>query len=184
MQIEDQKIPDVKLIKPKRFGDARGYFSEIFKEKWFRDNVADVAFVQDNESLSAAVGTVRGLHFQLQPFAQGKLVRCTRGAFLDVAVDIRKGSPYFGQWIAAELSAENGYQLWVPVGFAHGFMTLKPDTVITYKVTAIYSAEHDRGLKWNDPSIEIEWPEIAEPVLSEKDERQPLLSELPNYFTY
>lgn len=184
MEFEALEIPDVKLIKPKRFGDARGYFSEVFKDAWFRQNIADVGFVQDNESLSATVGTVRGLHFQLEPFAQGKLVRCTRGALLDVAVDIRTGSPHYGRWVSAELSSENGHQLWVPAGFAHGFMTLAPDTVISYKVTAVYSAEHDRGVKWDDPAIGITWPETAEHILSEKDARQPLLSELPVCFNY
>lgn len=184
VQIEDLANSDVKLIKPKRFGDSRGYFCEVFKDGWFREHVADVGFVQDNESLSATPGTVRGLHFQLEPYAQGKLVRCTRGALFDVAVDIRKGSPHFGRWVAAELSAENGYQLWVPAGFAHGFMTLEPNTVINYKVTAVYSAEHDRGVKWDDPAIGITWPETSEHILSEKDARQPLLSELPVCFNY
>lgn len=184
MQIEELAIPDIKLISPKRFVDPRGYFSEVFKDGWFREHVADVDFVQENESLSLAVGTIRGLHFQLEPYAQGKLVRCIRGALLDVVVDIRKGSPYFGQWVAVEISAENGHQVWLPTGFAHGFMTLEPETVIHYKVTADYSAAHDRGVKWNDPAIGIKWPVVAEPILSEKDKQQPLLSELPVCFHY
>lgn len=184
MQVEALAVIEVKRLRPKRLGDERGYFSEVFKADWFRETIADVSFVQDNESLSEHAGTVRGLHFQLSPFAQGKLVRCTRGALLDVAVDIRTGSPTFGQWVSAELSAENGDQLWVPAGFAHGFMTLVPGTVINYKVTASYSAKHDRGLKWDDPAIGIEWPRMEASVLSDKDAKQPLLSELPTCFEF
>lgn len=184
MQFEALEIPDVKLIKPKRFGDSRGYFSEVFKDEWFRSHIENVTFVQDNESLSAAVGTVRGLHFQSKPFAQGKLIRCTRGALFDVAVDIRQGSPHFGRWIGATLSAENGHQLWVPAGFAHGFMTLEPETAISYKVTAAYSPDHDQGVKWDDPVIAVQWPTVAETILSDKDARLPPLSELPAYFHY
>ena len=184
LKVEQLGIDDVKKVTPARFGDSRGYFSEIFKDSWFRSNVADVSFVQDNESLSAQPGTVRGLHFQLPPFAQGKLVRCLRGALLDVVVDIRYGSPTYGKWISAELSPENGSQLWVPAGFAHGFVTLQADTIISYKVTAPYSAEHDRGVRWNDAEIGIEWPQMDAYVLSEKDDKQPLLSELPAYFQY
>lgn len=184
MQVEAISISGLKKITPARFGDTRGYFSEVFKREWFRENVADVEFVQDNESLSAQAGTIRGLHFQAEPFAQGKLVRCIRGRLLDVAVDIRTGSPTFGKWAAIELSPENGEQLWVPTGFAHGFMTLAADTVISYKVTAPYSAAHDRGVKWDDPAIGINWPKIGEYVLSDKDTKQPLLSDLPEYFTY
>lgn len=185
MKFERLAIPDVFKITPARFGDARGYFSEVFKDKEFRENVADVTFVQDNQSLSSMVGTVRGLHFQLEPFAQGKLVRCIAGAIFDVAVDIRKGSPTYGKWVGAVLSPDNGDQLWVPAGFAHGFATMEPDSVIHYKVTARYSGEHDRGLMWNDPAIGIEWP-VAEgtAILSEKDQRQPLLADLPESFVY
>lgn len=184
MHLEELKILDVKKIRPARFGDSRGYFSEVFRRAWFRENVSDVEFVQDNESLSAQAGTVRGLHFQTPPSAQGKLVRCTQGRLLDVAVDIRTGSPTFGQWAAVELSPENGEQLWIPAGFAHGFMTLVDDTVISYKVTAPYSSAHDRGVKWDDPAIGTEWPGANGIVLSDKDAKQPLLSELPDYFTY
>lgn len=172
-------------IVPKRIGDDRGYFSEVFKSEWFRENVADVTFVQDNQSLSVDVGTVRGLHFQLEPFAQGKLVSCIVGAIFDVAVDIRVGSPTYGQWVGVELSAENGEQLWIPPGFAHGFATLRPNSVIHYKVTAPYSAPHDRGLRWDDPALGIYWPIDKESaVLSPKDKVQPLLADLPHSFTY
>ena len=182
VKVESFKIADVKRIMPKRFGDDRGYFSEVFKADWFKNNVADVSFVQDNESLSKQSGTVRGLHFQSEPFAQGKLVRCTRGCLLDVAVDIRTASPTFGQSVTLVLSEENGEQLWIPAGFAHGFITLSTDTVISYKVTSVYSAEHDRGIKWDDPAIGIEWPKFDHYWLSEKDQKQPLLNELQSYF--
>ncbi|WP_176084319.1 dTDP-4-dehydrorhamnose 3,5-epimerase [Martelella sp. HB161492] len=182
MQFKDTKINGVKIISPVRRGDHRGYFSEVFKDNWFCENVADVRFVQDNESLSIEPGTVRGLHFQLDPFAQGKLVRCISGALWDVAVDLRRESPTYGKWFGCELSAENGTQLWLPAGMAHGFMTIAPGTIIFYKVTAPYSAENDRGLRWDDPEIGIEWPNTASPILSEKDEKQPLLRDLPTYF--
>ncbi|WP_337270562.1 dTDP-4-dehydrorhamnose 3,5-epimerase [Oryzifoliimicrobium ureilyticus] len=185
MQFDALALDGLVLITPKRFGDARGYFVETFREDLFRAKVGDFSFVQDNQSLSAEVGTVRGLHFQLEPKAQGKLVRCIAGALLDVAVDIRTGSPTFGQHVAVELTPENGQQLWVPPGFAHGFCTLKPDTQISYKVTNYYSAEHDRGLAWNDPALDIRWPVDSETaVLSDKDKRQPLLADLGEVFSY
>ena len=185
MQFERLTVPEIVKITPARFGDNRGYFSEVFKERWFRETIADVGFVQDNQSLSATAGTVRGLHFQLDPFAQGKLVRCIAGSIFDVAVDIRVGSPTYGQWVGAELSADNGVQLWIPAGFAHGFATLVPDTILHYKVTAPYNAASDRGLLWNDPDIGIDWPVAADAVvLSDKDMRQPSLAGLPTSFTY
>lgn len=186
MQAERLSLDGVFKITPQKFGDNRGYFSEVFKAGWFRETVADVDFVQDNQSLSAQAGTVRGLHFQLDPFAQGKLVRCIAGSLFDVAVDIRLGSPTYGQWVGATLSADNGEQLWIPAGFAHGFATLEPDTVIHYKVTAPYSAAHDRGLLWNDPDIGIVWPEAAlkNAVLSDKDLKQPRLADLPPSFHF
>ncbi|ABS68781.1 dTDP-4-dehydrorhamnose 3,5-epimerase [Xanthobacter versatilis] len=185
MKLERLAIPEIVKITPARFGDARGYFSEVFKDEWFRKNVSDSTFIQDNQSLSSTVGTVRGLHFQLDPFAQGKLVRCTAGAIFDVAVDIRVGSPTFGRWVGVELTPENGDQLWIPPGFAHGFATLVPDSVIFYKVTAPYSAAHDRGLLWNDPEIGIDWPlKTGQAVLSEKDKVQPRLADLPPSFAY
>lgn len=184
-QLERLAIADIVRIVPTRHGDDRGYFSEIFKDIWFREHVADVAFVQDNQSLSVEKGTIRGLHFQIAPFAQGKLVHCIRGAVFDVAVDIRKGSPTFGQWAAAELSGGNGVQLWIPAGFAHGFLTLEPATIVQYKVTAPYSAQHDRGLLWSDPEINIAWPvEDGDVVLSEKDRAQPPLAKLPPSFVF
>jgi len=185
MQFERLSIPDVLVIEPKKFGDSRGYFMETFRESLFKAEVGDFRFVQDNRSVSAEVGTVRGLHFQLDPFAQGKLVSCTAGALLDVAVDIRTGSPTFGKHVAVELTPDSGKQLWVPPGFAHGFCTLLPDTAISYKVTNYYSAEHDRGLLWNDPAIGIEWPIAADKAhLSAKDQSQPKLGELQAYFVF
>lgn len=184
MEIDAYLIDGLRLLTPRRIGDDRGYFAEVFR----LDKLADVSkgqvFVQDNESLSVLPGTIRGLHFQSEPRAQGKLIRCTAGALFDVAVDIRNGSPTFGQWVGETLSSENGKQLWVPPGFAHGFCSLEPNTVICYKVTDYYSAECDKGLAWDDPAIGIDWPEIAQPeTLSSKDRKQPLLAELPIYFT-
>lgn len=185
MQFEPTRIQDVFVITPTKMGDSRGYFMETFREMLFTANVAPFSFVQENQSLSADVGTVRGLHFQLEPKAQGKLVRCIAGALLDVAVDIRKGSPTFGQHITMELTAENCCQLWVPPGFAHGFCTLAPNTMISYKVTNYYSAEHDRGLLWCDPALGIDWLiDRDKAILSDKDKRQPPLAALPDYFVY
>ncbi|MDQ1194380.1 dTDP-4-dehydrorhamnose 3,5-epimerase [Agrobacterium sp. SORGH_AS 787] len=185
MKLERLPLPGLASIVPSRLGDKRGFFSEVFKDAWFRENVADVTFVQENESLSATIGTVRGLHFQLSPFAQGKLVRCIAGKVFDVAVDIRVGSPTYGRWFGLELSMENGAQLWIPPGFAHGFATLETDSILSYKVTAPYSAEHDRGLLWDDETIGIEWPiDVNEVILSEKDLEQPRLVNLPVSFTY
>jgi dTDP-4-dehydrorhamnose 3,5-epimerase len=185
MRIETTAIEGIIAITPPRFGDHRGYFSEVFKDAWFRENVADVTFIQDNESLSAQTGTVRGLHFQIPPFAQGKLVRCLAGRIMDVVVDIREGSPSFGKWLSQELSSENGMQLWVPAGFAHGFATIEPNSVISYKVTAPYSPQHDRGIAWNDPAIGIRWPfDERDMVSSDKDKTLPRLTDLPSHFSY
>jgi dTDP-4-dehydrorhamnose 3,5-epimerase len=185
MKYERLAIADVVKITPVRLGDNRGYFSEVFKDGWFRETIADVSFVQDNQSLSARAGTVRGLHFQIEPFAQGKLVRAVAGAVFDVAVDIRAGSPTYGRWVSAELSADNGEQLWIPPGFAHGFATLAPDTIIHYKVTATYSARDDRGLLWNDPAIGIRWPVAEEnAILSDQDRLRPKLADLLPVFHY
>jgi dTDP-4-dehydrorhamnose 3,5-epimerase len=162
-----------------RHADERGYFSETFRDRWFRDEVARVTFVQENQSLSRQPGTVRGLHFQTAPFEQGKLVRCLSGAIFDVAVDIRDGSPGYGRWLGLTLTAEAGNQLWVPPGFLHGFCTLTPDTLVSYKVTQYYSPTHDAGIAWDDPEIGVGWPDIANPrLLSPKDRRHPRLREL------
>ena len=166
-------------------GDHRGWFSETFRSDRFFKHIGPVHFVQDNQSLSRDFGTLRGLHFQLPPHPQIKLVRCLAGAIFDVAVDIRKGSPTYGQWIGVELSAENGKQLYIPAGFAHGFMTIEPDTMIFYKVTDYYAPDCDRGLAWNDPTIAIEWPlDRGAAVLSAKDENQPSLHDFDSPFAY
>jgi dTDP-4-dehydrorhamnose 3,5-epimerase len=183
--VTDAAIAAVKLIEPKRFGDHRGFFSETYSRAAFRDAGIDLEFVQDNHSLSQEVGTLRGLHFQTAPFAQDKLVRCTRGRIFDVAVDIRRGSPSFGAHVAVELSEENWRQLLVPKGFAHGFITLEPSSEVLYKVTAPYSAAHDFGLAFDDAALGIVWPSPASgPVLSGKDRNHPVLAELPAYFDY
>lgn len=185
MLANKEAIRGVITFIPNRHGDSRGYFMETFRQDLFAEAVGPVSFVQDNQSMSAEVGTVRGLHFQLNPRAQGKLVRCLAGAILDVAVDIRRGSPTYGQHVNVELSADNGQQLWVPPGFAHGFCTLEPNTIIAYKVTDYYSPEHDRGLRWNDPTLGIDWPVIEDKaVLSAKDRVQPLLTELDANFVF
>jgi dTDP-4-dehydrorhamnose 3,5-epimerase len=169
----------------KRHGDQRGWFSETFRSDRFAAHIGPDVFVQDNQSFSKDRGTLRGLHFQLPPHAQGKLVRCLAGAIFDVAVDIRQGSPTYGQWIGVELSAENGKQLYIPVGFAHGFMTLEPDTMIFYKVTDYYAPDCDRGLAWDDPDLAVDWPiKDIKPHLSAKDEKQPLLKDFQSPFSY
>ena len=184
MQILDTAIPAVKVLVPKRHGDHRGFFSEVFNLTTLREAGLPHGFVQDNHSLSAEVGTVRGLHYQLPPMAQDKLVRVARGAILDVAVDIRRGSPTFGKHVAEVLSAENWRQLLVPAGFAHGFATLLPDTEVLYKVTNFYSPQHDRGLIWNDPALGIDWrlPNPAAAVLSGKDKLHPTLAAATDLF--
>lgn len=185
MNIISFEIEDLKLFIPSHIIDERGYFSEIYRYDIFSENCGDYQFVQENESCSAKVGTVRGLHFQSPPHAQGKLVRCTAGALFDVAVDIRHGSPTFGRWISETLSPENGKQLWIPPGFAHGFCSLQPNSVICYKVTDYYSAECDKGVAWDDPSIGVAWPEAADiETLSAKDRQQPLLVDLPARFDW
>jgi dTDP-4-dehydrorhamnose 3,5-epimerase len=183
MEVRTYAIAGLLLLTPRHIGDLRGYFAETFRVDLFGRHVGEYQFVQDNESLSAQAGTIRGLHFQSQPHAQGKLVRCTAGALFDVVVDIRARSPTYGQWVGETLTPANGRQLWVPPGFAHGFCSLEPNSVICYKVTDYYSAECDRGIAWNDPAIGVDWPEIADPdTLSPKDRNQPLLCDLPTYF--
>ena len=185
MEIISLHIAELKLFIPKRIGDGRGYFSETFRDEIFSEHCGEFVFVQENESLSAKTGTVRGLHFQSRPHAQGKLVRCTAGALFDVAVDIRYGSPTYGRWIGETLTPENGKQLWVPPGFAHGFCSLKPDTVICYKVTNYYNTECDKGVAWDDPEIGVTWPSVADAeTLSTKDGKQPKLSEISTYFKW
>jgi dTDP-4-dehydrorhamnose 3,5-epimerase len=166
------------LIEPRRFTDARGFFSEVWKASSHAEIGITTSFVQDNHSLSRLKGTVRGLHFQRPPTAQGKLVRCTRGAILDVAVDIRPGSPSFGTFVAVELSAENGLQLWIPRGFAHGLCTLTEDTEVLYKVDAPYDPATDSAIRFDDPAIGIPWPvPPGEALLSDKDRAAPLLAD-------
>lgn len=185
MEIISTNLSGVKVIQPRHLGDARGYFAETFRADIFAEHFADVAFVQDNESLSVQAGTVRGLHFQTAPYEQGKLVRCTAGAIFDVAVDIRKGSPTYGQWVGEVLTPENGKQLWIPAGFAHGFCSMKENSVVCYKVTNYYNAECDKGVAWDDADIGIAWPEIANAdTLSNKDRAQLSLAALPDYFEW
>ena len=174
----------VLLMSPSRFEDQRGFFAETYSYQRYREMGVDVEFVQDNHSLSRDVGTLRGLHFQAPHHAQGKLVRCGRGAFFDVAVDIRRGSPTYGQWVGYELSAENGHQLYVPIGFAHGFVTLEPDSEIVYKCSDYYAPETEGALRWDDPDIGIEWPLKGNPTLSEKDALAPLLKDFESPFIF
>lgn len=179
------EIPDVWIIEPKVFNDARGYFMEAFKQEDFRLNIGDISFIQDNESCSSK-GVLRGLHYQLDPFSQAKLVRVIKGAVLDVVVDIRKGSPTFGKYVAAELDENNKRQLFVPRGFAHGFQVLSDQAVFIYKVDNPYTPTHDRSLRYNDPEINIAWRQFGdiEAVLSEKDKNAPLLKDADINFTY
>ncbi len=183
MDLSEIKLPGLKLLRPKRFVDHRGFFAETYSQRAYAALGIDATFVQDNHSLSAAAGTVRGLHFQAPPHSQAKLVRCGRGAIFDVAVDIRRGSPTYGQWAGYTLSGENGAQLYIPVGFAHGFATLEPDSEIIYKCSDYYAPETEGALRWDDPDICIDWPLAGEAVLSEKDARAPLLTDFNSPFT-
>lgn len=171
-------------IKPSRFGDHRGFFAETYNLRDYKKLGVNVEFVQDNHSLSASLGTVRGLHFQAPPHAQAKLVRCGRGAIFDVAVDIRRGSPTYGKWAGFTLSAENGVQIYIPAGFAHGFVTLEADSEVVYKCSDYYAPEAEGALRWDDPAIGIEWPIIEDAVLSEKDANTPLLADLYSPFEF
>lgn len=182
MDVQDTRLPEVKLITPRRFGDARGFFAETWNARAFAAAGLDLTFVQDNHSLSETVGTIRGLHFQAPPHGQGKLVRCGRGALYDVAVDIRRGSPRYGEWVGAELSAENGQMLWVPEGFAHGFVTREPGTEIVYKCTGFYDFASEGALRWD--AVGIDWGLTGNPVLSDKDAVAPGLDDLQSPFTY
>lgn len=188
MQIEQTPLPDVVILTPARFGDARGWFSETFNAGCFSAAGLTMAWLQDNHSMSAAAGTLRGLHYQRPPHAQDKLVRCTRGAIFDVAVDVRRGSPAYGQWFGVELTPENGKQLLVPRGFLHGFVTRLPDTEVQYKCSDVYAPECDGGIRWDDPAIGIDWGlrdwGVSDPVLSAKDQVAPLLSAWQSPFTW
>lgn len=182
MLIEPTAIEDVLILTPQRHGDARGFFSESWNRKRLQEAGIDVDFVQDNHSLSEQENTLRGLHFQTPPHAQAKLVRCGRGRFLDVAVDIRKGSPTYGQHVSVELSFENGKQLFVPAGFAHGFVTRVPETEIIYKCSDYYAPECDRAIHWG--SCGIDWGLTGAPILSEKDSAAPRLEAIESPFTW
>jgi len=172
-------LAEVLLITPQRHGDARGWFAETWSTRLMAEAGLQHPFVQDNQAFNARAGTVRGLHFQKAPHAQGKLVRVLRGAIYDVAVDVRPGSPTYGRWVAAELTAESGEQLFVPRGFAHGYCTLREDTELFYKVDGHYAPELEGGVAWDDPALAIPWPLAGEPVLSDKDRKLPRLSDLP-----
>jgi dTDP-4-dehydrorhamnose 3,5-epimerase len=176
----------VKIVHPRRFGDSRGWFTEVYSVPAFAALGIDVTFVQDNHSLSVPAFTLRGLHFQTPPHGQAKLVRCLRGRIFDVAVDVRRDSPTYGRWVGAELSAENGDQLFIPVGFAHGFLTLEADCEVSYKCSDVYAPQHDGGVRWDDPAIGIDWPlpRGVEPQLSPKDQVQPLLADFDSPFAY
>ena len=185
MQLEQLIIPGVFILTPKRFGDERGFFSESWNRKTLAEAGIDIDFVQDNHSLSRAVGTVRGLHFQSPPHAQAKLIRCGRGCFFDVAVDARKGSSTYGQWYGVELSFENGKQLLIPEGFLHGFMTLESDTEIIYKCSDYYAPECDGSVRFDDPDIGIEWPLTdIEFTVSAKDREAQSFANFDSPFTY
>jgi dTDP-4-dehydrorhamnose 3,5-epimerase len=184
MEFRTFKLDGPIEIIPRKIGDERGYFSEVFRADKFAKHAGGVQFVQDNQSLSVRTGTIRGIHFQSKPAAQGKLVRCLAGRVFDVAVDLRHGSPDYGRWISAELSPETNNQLWVPPGFGHAFCTLEPDSIIGYRVTDYYSAENDKGVAWDDPDIAVDWPAVADAgTLSAKDRAQPGLAQLPQFFS-
>src|SRR4030088_163030 len=185
MEIERLEIADVLLLTPTRHIDPRGFFSETFRADVFAADGLDAIFVQDNHVYSSQKGVLRGLHFQAPPHAQGKLVRCTRGAILDVALDVRRGSPTFGRHVAAELSAANWQQLWIPLGFAHGYVTLAADCEVIYKVTDYYAPDCDRGIAWDDPAMGIDWRISADAViLSDKDKRHPRLADAAPAFHF
>jgi dTDP-4-dehydrorhamnose 3,5-epimerase len=183
MQLIDTEIPAVKIFSPKKFGDHRGFFSEVYSVKALQALGINTQFVQDNHSLSVEKGVLRGLHYQIAPMAQDKLVRVVRGSILDVAVDIRRGSPTFGRHVRAVLSAENWQQIYVPTGFAHGFVTLEPNTEVLYKVSTYYSPSHERGIRWNDPKLGIDWGiDEASAVLSNRDREHPMLAGAKDLF--
>ena len=183
MQKIDTRLTDVFIIEPKRFGDHRGWFMETYSAEKLLALGIDTQFVQDNQSFSAQKGTLRELHFQNAPKSQTKLVRCTRGAIIDVAVDIRRGSPQYGQWVAVELTAENGLQLYIPKGFAHGFVTLTDDTEVQYKVDEYYAPDCDRSIRYDDPTFGVDWG-FKDPILSDKDLKAPWVQNSDFNFVY
>jgi dTDP-4-dehydrorhamnose 3,5-epimerase len=176
------ELPDLIELTPRRFADERGFFSEVWNEERFAEAGLTTRFVQDNVSLSVTKGVVRGLHFQTPPAAQAKLLRVSRGSVFDVGVDVRRSSPTFGRWAGVVLSADKWNQLYLPQGFAHGFMTLEDNTEVSYKVSALYSPEHDRSIRWDDSAIGIEWPAEVQPILSAKDQAAPLLADIDTGF--
>lgn len=185
MELIETPFPEVVVLVPPRYADERGFFSETYSRRTLAKAKILLDFVQDNHSYSAKSGTIRGLHFQIPPFAQAKLVHVARGAILDVIVDIRHGSPTFGKHVSLMLSATEWQQVLVPVGFAHGLCTLEPDTDVVYKTTNYYSPAHDKGIRWNDPAIGIDWPVSSEKaIISPKDQALPFLGSVPRYFTY
>jgi dTDP-4-dehydrorhamnose 3,5-epimerase len=185
MDIRHFDIVGPLLVRPQRFRDERGFLSETFREETFAAKVTPMRFVQENHVYSAHAGTIRGIHFQVSPKAQGKLVRVTRGAIWDVAVDLREGSPSFGRHLGVELTAESWDQFWVPIGFGHGYCTLEPDTEVIYKLTAPYDAGCERAIAWDDPDLALPWPIGTQPpVLSERDRRNPRFKDLPACFRY
>ena len=179
MKFERLSIPDIILIEPKAFSDDRGWFSEAYNQKVWRDGGVTDVFVQDNEALSNVAGTIRGLHFQAPPHAQSKLMRCVAGSIFDVAIDIRRNSPTFGKCVTAEITAASRTQLFIPVGFAHGYCTLTSNTIVQYKVSSHYNTDSERGILWNDPALAIEWPtQVGAPVIAPRDAKLPLLCDL------
>lgn len=185
VQVEKTKLDGVVILTPRRFGDNRGFFSEVYNKEAYARNGVGVEFVQDNHSLSRDVGTVRGLHFQSPPHAQDKLVRVGAGRVIDVAVDIRKGSPTYGDWVAVELSAEAGNQLFIPKGFLHGFATLEPDSELLYKCSDFYAPDCDGAVRFDDPDLGIDWGiDLSAAILSDKDARAPLLKDFDSPFVY
>lgn len=183
MKIEPTALPDVLILTPARYGDDRGWFSETYSAARMRAAGLMMDWVQDNHSMSAKPGTLRGLHFQSPPHAQDKLVRCSRGSVWDVAVDIRRGSPHYGRWVGVELTPENARQLLVPQGFLHGFVTRAPDTEVQYKCSDTYAPDCDGGIRWNDPDIAIDWG-VTDPTLSAKDTTAPFLRDFATPFTW
>jgi dTDP-4-dehydrorhamnose 3,5-epimerase len=185
MRVIATAFAEVKILVPRRIGDARGFFSEVWNARELAAIGITAAFVQDNHVLTPLAGTLRGLHYQVPPAAQGKLVRVSRGAVFDVCVDIRRGSPTFGRCAATLLSAGNWHQVWVPPGFAHGYCTVEPDTEVLYKVTDFYSPADERGIAWDDPALAIAWPvDAGAAIMSERDRAHPLLADQPDLFEY